>query len=287
MKRSTGIYYFSGTGNTRILAELFQKELRKRKYRVDLYRIEDILNKKKKYQNYDITGIGYPIHAFNAPRIVFDFIKNLPRSDNKKVFLFKCPGDPLLQGGVTSKIRSRLKSKGYTVFHESLIVMPANVMIKFNDRFVKQLYDAAVRKIKTRVKEICRGKTRLQKNSAMARLITGVFSSLESLGSHFGARDFKVNKSCNMCGKCIKDCPTRNIYRKNNKIRFRLQCVLCLRCLYGCPRMAIRPRIFNSLVFKDGYNISKVINNKKIKGDFINRNTRGYFRHYYDYIKTV
>ena len=47
--------------------------------------------------NYDIVGFGYPVHAFNAPRIFFDFINKLPNGNQKRTFVFKSSGDPYMR----------------------------------------------------------------------------------------------------------------------------------------------------------------------------------------------
>ena len=97
--KSIVIFYFSGTGNTKVLANINSKELIKKKCIVETYAIEDVLKNKINVQtnSFDIVGLGYVIHAFNAPRIVFDFIKTLPLFKDKPTFVFKCPGDPRIK----------------------------------------------------------------------------------------------------------------------------------------------------------------------------------------------
>lgn len=280
-----GIYYFSGTGNTKLMAELFCKQFKINKINTDLIPIEDIIRKKRpvNIDKYDLIGFGYPVHAFSAPQIFFDFIYYLPKETKKKTFTFKTSGDPLFHGGATSLIRKKLKKKGYLVFHENLIVMPANIAIKYNDRLIKQLYNVAQRKIKKKVGEIINEKENLQKNNIILRVFTYLFNSMESLGAKYFGKYLKTSEFCTLCGLCIEECPTNNISKVKGKIFFGKNCAFCMRCVYRCPKNAISNRFLNFFIIKEGYNIQNIIDNPSIKGDFITNKTRGYFKHFYTY----
>ena len=61
MCKNIAILYFSGTGNTAIVANLLKDELAAGNA-VELFRIDDILLKRKAFNpaGYDLIGIGYP-----------------------------------------------------------------------------------------------------------------------------------------------------------------------------------------------------------------------------------
>ncbi len=280
------IYFFSGTGNTEIVARLFQKEFKNKGLNTSIIAIEDILNKKNplKIHDHDIVGFGYPIHAFNAPRIFFEFIDALPKVNGKKAFTFKTSGDPMCNGGATAMVRKRLKNKGFRVFHEDLIVMPTNVLMKYDDELMKQLYNAAIRKVKRICDEILREKVKLQKNSIILKTITYLFSKMETMGASYLGKFFSILDSCNLCEKCVRNCPTQNIYREEDDIKFKNKCTFCLRCIYTCPKNSITLLYFNFFLIKGGYNINKAINNPNLKGNYITRKTKGYFKHFYPYL---
>ncbi len=81
------IYTFSGTGNTFLTADYIAGALRKKGAGVNLFKIEDIINNdgNLKLDKASHILIGYPIHAFNSPKIVVDFVKKLPSSNGQKV----------------------------------------------------------------------------------------------------------------------------------------------------------------------------------------------------------
>lgn len=282
-----GIFYFSGTGNTEIVANLLENEFKNRGFEVEIIRIEDILKEKTQVdiEKYDMVGMGYPVHAFNAPRIFFDFIKKLPRAKNKKTFIFKTSGDPMLNAGATVMVRNRLKSKGYDVFYEKLMVMPSNVLVRYCDDLVKQLYLVAANRVKKLVNDVISGKINLQKNGIFLRTFTRVFSGGESLGARFFGKGLEVSEFCILCSKCINNCPTGNIsISEKNKIKFGWNCILCMRCIYNCPQRAISPRFLKFFVLKDWYDINRIINDPELKGNYVSEKTKGYFRSFKRYM---
>lgn len=286
MTKSVGIFYFSGTGNTEIVVNLLAKEFENKGSHTDTVKIEEVLKGEihLEIEKYDIIGLGYPIYALNAPRIVFDFIRALPVGD-RKMFIFKCSGDPFLQGGATTMVRTRLTQKGYHVFYENLIVMPSNVLVQYDDNLKKQLYNTAVEKTARMAEEILAGKVDLQENDIFSRLFTFFFSGLEMMGAPFFGKDLEVLQSCDLCERCVRNCPTSTIFREGDTIRFGWNCIVCMRCIYSCPHMAIQPRLYRWFVLKGGYAIQDTLDDPAIKGDYVSDSTAGYFKRFYDYIQ--
>ena len=80
------IYYFSGTGNTELTVRKWAAEAEKNNIQCDLFRFEEITDMKIDVSGYDKIGIAYPIHAFNAPRIVLKSAKKIVKSKAIKPF---------------------------------------------------------------------------------------------------------------------------------------------------------------------------------------------------------
>ncbi|MHA2039520.1 MAG: EFR1 family ferrodoxin [Promethearchaeota archaeon] len=285
------IYYFSGTGNTELISHLFCIEFEKQGVKTDIIAVEDVLNGKSSItkKNYEFIGFGHPVHAFGAPRIYLEFIKSLPTAEDTPSFYFRTSGDPLCNGGATSMVRKILQRKGYKVFHESLLVMPSNVFIQYNDKLVKQLFNTAKRKISKIVKKVLQNETKLQKNSLILRIISSFFNKAETIGAKYFGRYLYVTDSCDQCNLCINKCPTGNIYEdsETRKIKFAKKCTLCLKCVYLCPKNSIKNKYMNFFIIKNGYNISKVIENPRVKGIYVTETTKGYFKHFYKYLSDV
>ena len=70
---------FSGTGNTHKVCRAIMGEWRASGVECKYVNIEKDCEVRDP-NSFDRMVIGYPVHAFNAPQIVFDFIKRLPVS---------------------------------------------------------------------------------------------------------------------------------------------------------------------------------------------------------------
>jgi ferredoxin/flavodoxin len=281
-----GIFYFSGTGNTKTVTYLLSEQLKNKGCHVDIYAIDEVLKTKNNpsVQSYDIVGFGYPTHAFNAPRIFFEYINTLPAGDQKKTFVFKSAGDPFMNGGSTALVRNALQTKGYDVFYERLFVMPANVLIRYRNPIIKQLYRTAARHAQTMATDLLTGTKRLQNNTIISTALTAGFSGMESIGARFFGKHLTVTHSCNHCGICIRNCPTRNITEHEGRILFDSQCVLCLRCVYSCPVQAIVPRYLKFLIVRPWFDVEKIGTDPRVQETFITQRTKGFFRHFYKYL---
>ena len=80
------LYTFSGTGNTKLCGDYLKKHLEELGATVDHY-VFTVLNLDyPDPNNYDLIGIGYPIHAFNIPEIFVKFLKNFKKA-NENIYL--------------------------------------------------------------------------------------------------------------------------------------------------------------------------------------------------------
>lgn len=285
------IYYFSGTGNTELVSHLFCSEFAKHGVKANMITVEDVLKGKTSIsmKNHDFIGFAHPVHAFGPPKIFIEFIKRLPPGENTPTFYFRTSGDPACNGGATNMVRKVLQRKKYNVFHESLLVMPANVVIQYADELVKQLFTVAKKKISRIVKEVLQNKPNLQKNSTILRFISYLFNKAEALGAKYFGKYLYVTNSCNRCNLCISKCPTDNIYEdaESKKIKFGKKCTFCLRCVYICPNTSIKNKYMSFFIIDNGYNIRKPLENPGVKGIYVTEATRGFFKHFYNYLYNV
>lgn len=280
------IYFFSGTGNTEIIAQLFREEFTKKGCEVSICAIEKT-TKSCTFTNinsYDIIGFGHPVHAFGAPAIFHQFIKRLPLNENKRAFYFKTAGDPIFNGGSNHLVRKNLSSRGYKIFNESLLVMPSNVLIQYNEELVKQLYNTAIKKIVITVDQILSYHTTLQKDNLLVRLFSNLFNKSETIGAKYFGKYLYALNNCSQCQLCIKHCPTNNINYIDGKVEFGKECTFCMRCVYICPEKAIKNKYMNFVIIKNRYNIKNIIDNPLVTGNYISEKTKGYFKHFYKYL---
>jgi ferredoxin len=285
MPSRTALLYFSGTGNTELVVDLLSKSLLKH-CQCESIRIEDILHGKIPFDpdRYDTIGIGYPILGFNAPPIVFDFIKSLPQCNNKDAFVFSTCAGPFYLNDIASYFLKRAcAKKGLRIFYERQFYMPPNIAVRYRDEVIKQLCDIAAVKCAKMAGEIADRIFRVRND----RFIPWLFFWLrwtERISWKTLPLDFHVKRNCTLCGICVANCPKMNIRIQSGKIRFGLKCIACYRCVYRCPQRSIAGWLYNFAILKKGYDIRRIVNDKVIKGDFISGTTKGYYRTFLPYL---
>lgn len=281
--KSAVVYYFSGTGNTEMVANMIKAELSRNEYDVDLIRIEDVLkgNLKIDLKKYDLLGIGCQIIGYGVPIIVHDFIRLLPKEKCKKVFIFRTAGGVApINYNASKPIIRKLAKKGYEVFHERVFSISSNWIVKFDDAIVRQLYDATRKKVAIMCKELLNGKKRILKTSIGLKVLMEIAIPVFSWVLRLSGKDLTINRSCSHCGLCIRNCPAKNIYEKGGKIRFKLSCNSCMRCVYSCPKSAINFRLLTFFPVPGGYNIEKILIQSSDATEIVNRPIPPFFNSY-------
>lgn len=261
------VFYFSGTGNTELVAEMLSLELEKRQYTVKLVRMEDVLKNKLQLEleSYDLVGIGSQVIGFGAPSLAYDFIKLLPHVSGQKAFVFRTAGGvaPINYNASKPMIR-RLTRKGYNVFYERIFSLGSNWIAKFDDEVILGLHEATRKKVSLMCDSLAGGERRSLKTGLIQRVIMECVMFFAPRLLHIVGKDLKANESCSHCGLCVKNCPAGNIIEKNGKINFKMACNCCMRCVYSCPKNAIHFRAFSSFAVPGGYNLKKILSQPKV-----------------------
>ena len=245
---------FSGTGNTQKVVDAYVQAFSEQGNHADVHKIEaaeftfDLLA-------YDALGIAYPVHAFNAPSIVVDFVKKLPVSPQKKpLFIVKTSGEPLSINNVSSLlIRKILKRKHYILQNEYHYVMPYNMIFRHSDAMAYKMWHTASRLVPIDCAEIAAGKQVRLKRIFMGGFLAWIFR-IEHWGGRFNGKKYKVRDTCLHCNKCVRDCPTHNITVKDGKFTFGNKCLMCTRCSFLCPADAIKIGWFEKWKVNGAYN---------------------------------
>jgi ferredoxin/flavodoxin len=259
--KKLGIYYFSGTGNTKITANLVKQSFITLGWNVDLVRIEDV-NKgitKLNIEQYDLIGIGSQVIGYGIPGVVRIFAKGLPAVlDRKKVFIFRTAGGvaPMNYNASKGLIRI-LRRKHYDVCYEQLFSIGSNWIIKFDDVIMKQLYQATKQKITLMCEAINHRERHFYRTGIVLRIKMDIIAALSARIFPFLGKDAIIDNSCRQCGLCTTSCPADNITITKGKIKFRNSCSACLRCVYSCPEQAIHFRLLHFVTIPDGYNVTR------------------------------
>jgi ferredoxin/flavodoxin len=258
--KNIAIYYFSGTGNTLFISEIFKKNFLLKSLKVSLIPIETI-DYSKSQSNFDLLVIAFPVHAFKAPKIVANFVNNLTNTSTQKpvLLLATC-------GGMVSSsfdfLRKILINKGYSVISTFKYNMPDNVSFMFSkdlkeESMVKNLIKNSKEKAENDFNNLYSGKEEIKKTNFFMKLFSNIVF-------YFLNRTFKKNKwvvdynKCVFCSICQENCPTKNIVVKKQKreVKFSDKCIMCTRCYNLCPVNAINYKSEKTKNFKR-YNVFK------------------------------
>lgn len=261
--KNIGLFYFSGTGTTKLVCNIFKENFEGLNEKVTVYCIDEIVkaNEKVSLEQFDLVGIGTPILGFGIPRLVLDFLKKLDQCNELKTFVFfTCAGIGAENSYAPLQIKKVLSKKGFDIVYERFFPVASNWMVKFKDEAVKKLHKVTYKKVSRTIDEIFEGKERYIHTGFVQRIIFPIVTHFSSNFFRIVAKDLYANETCIKCGLCIKKCPTNNIHIKKDKIQFHSRCLSCMRCIYICPRKALNYHIFKFFPLKDGFDIVKTIN---------------------------
>lgn len=140
------------------------------------------------------------------------------------------------------------------MFHERIFSISSNWVSKYDDGISKQLYAATARKVAIMCRKVAHDEKRILKTGIGLKMLIEIAMFIIPRIISLVGKDSRVNEACVHCGLCIKNCPVENIYEKDGKIKFRLSCNSCMRCVYSCPKSAINFRFLTFFLVPGGYN---------------------------------
>lgn len=246
--------YFSGTGGTARVACLIEAALSSNGVSV---RKTELLKNASTEHTEDLLVLLFPVYALLGPKPVDDWVARIPDGGGRPaaVLSVSAGGEISPNTNCRAAIIRLLTEKGYDVHYECMFVMPCNFMIQYDDAIIAMLLRAAPQKTERTVSDILSGTRRRTHPHMTDRLISRI-GLLEKRHSGFFGKRLYATESCSGCGWCAAHCPVGNISMQNGKPQFGEECVICLRCVYGCPKKAIVPGACPRFVLKNGYDIA-------------------------------
>lgn len=225
------IIYFSGTGNSRYVAE---KLLNAGEKLVDAAKEEFTVCDESR------LGVVFPCYCGDMPPKLIEFMKK--SVINKPDYAFAVCTCGASAGRSFSSLKYLLCSKGATLdFAESLVMPDSCVLYAFPRRVVKKLLDSAderIGRIKAKIDGAERKETKAKKPLGFrAKAVWFMF------GRIVGVYKKHADENCVGCGECLKVCKAGNIKIENGKAVFGEKaesCYQCFACINVCPKCAVR-----------------------------------------------
>ncbi|MDR1821535.1 MAG: EFR1 family ferrodoxin [Oscillospiraceae bacterium] len=209
--------YFSGTGNTRHLAELLAKKLGCPAVSIEAQDAAEQIART------DSLIFAFPIYMTNMPGIVRDYINgNAEFWKGKRVFILAACA--MVSGAAVANAAALFRWHGAEILGGETVKMPDNIG---DVRLITTLLPK-----RRNPKVLSRADKKI---SALAELIErgayprhGLSAKAHPQAEKPGNPGPKIDKAkCDGCGICKKNCPSPQ------------KCTLCYRCFNLCPQQAI------------------------------------------------
>ncbi|MCL2137684.1 MAG: EFR1 family ferrodoxin [Coriobacteriia bacterium] len=241
--------YFSGTGNTRYIAELFSQKMA-----VSCYSIEDKVSFPLLIESHDTIVFSYPIYGSRVPLIMRRFVTtHLSMLKGKRTVVLVTQ---MAFSGDGARALCDLFPAGHIqVVYAEHFKMPNNICnIPFfqqtSDKGISDCLSSAERKMDIVCRDLKAGIVKKRGFSAGSRLLGKIQgipwqkdsrSSLAVEGSleYRALQSIKISSDCNLCGICVDDCPMQNLLIENGAVGHLGNCTICYRCINNCPQKAI------------------------------------------------
>ena len=248
------IFYFSGTGNSRWVANALGIALGEPVVSI----AEELKTGKKEFvcplREDEKVLCVYPVHSWGpaVPGSRFVCGLKLTGYDKQPVYSISTCGD---ECGYTDDImRKVMKKKGLILTDSYSVIMPNNYILlpgfDVDSKEVEQekLKDAPSA-VDTIVAAIREGKNvNLYKKGSLPGLksywIYPLFTNFA-----IGKNSFRVTDDCISCGLCERVCPTGTITLTGGRPVWSDTCVQCVACIHRCPVRAIE---YGKITLKKG-----------------------------------
>lgn len=212
---------------------------------------------------YQLVGIGYPVHAFNAPEIVERFARELKPSVHQDLFIFHTGGEGLHFNDTSSVRIRRILRKDFTILSERHYVMPYNMIFRHSDAMVKHMVTYMRKLVPLHVSSILAKRKEGMRLMPFSRIVSSVLR-IEWLYAKLQGPTMRVGDSCTGCGLCARRCPMGNITMANGRPVFGRNCSLCVRCSFSCPVDAISIGLLNGWRVNGPYEVDRVMADQTI-----------------------
>jgi len=240
--------YFSGTGSTRHIAELFSQKMD-----AACLSIEDDADFRAAIKEHDTIAFCYPIYGSRVPRIMREFVAE--RMDDiigKKIVILITQF--LFSGDGARVFTDMFQAGTINVIYAEHFNMPSNMCNFLSRQPSKKRMQRYLDKAEAKMTRVCQN----IKNGVVIRRGFSRFSQIlgniqgriwqgdskkdcapKSALEQKAKSDVKIDEDCTLCNLCALICPMKNLEIFQSKIKQNGNCAACYRCVNQCPRKAI------------------------------------------------
>jgi len=233
------MFYFSGTGNSKYIAELFCHNMNAK-----CHSIEEKIDFNQLIVSDEIIGFCYPSYGSRVPRIMREFaIKHIESLKNKKIIIF-CT-QLIFSGDGARAFLDIFPRDFFKVIYAEHFFMPNNVCNYFllpltNERKIKRYIKKAERKMQSVCHNITNGIIKKRGFNIISRILGLPQGLCMPIIEKKSLNTVMIDDNCVQCCLCVSNCPMKNLEYQDEKIIQKSNCTICYRCINRCPQKAIR-----------------------------------------------
>lgn len=238
------IFYFTGTGNSKWIAELLSTKLEE-----EMVSINDLLKSKLTSYEFNVKPnerivLVFPVYSWGLPTPIKIFIDRLTliNVNDKGLYAVATCGD---NAGLTNlMLKKKLEEKNLRLNSCHTVQMPnCYIVIPGFDVDSKEVEEDKIAHAEARVDLIVKAILENRQDDTLYRKgkIAWLKSKMiyPSFIKYTHKTKFYATEACNHCGLCAKLCPMNNITIKDGVPAWSEKCVQCLACINRCPQRAI------------------------------------------------
>ena len=231
------IVYYTGTGNSRYVAQRFAAALG-----------DDLITANEYIKNDTPADLHSdrpwvfisPTYGWQIPRIFADFLRRGRFTGSRKAYFVMTCGSEI--GNANKYNRDLCAEKAISCMDTAQIVMPENYIAMFS----APQADEARQIVAKAEPDIDRAIAAIQANQPFAPTRNNLYDRFMSgpvnpifYKFFVKANAFTASSACIGCGQCVKRCPMNNVTLKDGKPSWGKNCTHCMACICYCPKEAI------------------------------------------------
>lgn len=233
------IFWFSGCGNTAIVASRLAALLGEPMQRIDI----------NAPQEYDVSVHrriiwAFPVYSWGLPPAVISFMRKtvIKGAERLPHFMVATCGDDA--GYTDRRWAAEMKRREWRPSAAHTVIMP-NTYVALPGFNIDAL-EVANRKLSDASEKVKTIAHAIKCNSKITDVVRGKFPWIKSyilypLFMRFlmSPKPFHAENICTGCGTCSRSCPMGNITMINGRPQWSDRCTMCLSCYHRCPVHAV------------------------------------------------
>ncbi len=231
------IIYFTGTGNSKYIANIFENQL------------EDCAvnaaNLIKSGSNPCFSSekpyiFISPVYAWRMPRIFENWIQKCKFQGNKQAYFVLTCGDSI--GAADNYVKKFAEKTDFEYMGTAEVMMPENYIVMFsspNEEQSKAIISGAAEYTVSLSRQILSKKPFERRHNTLGGHLCSDIVTPFFYKFYIGAKKFYSTDFCISCGKCADNCMLNNIQLMYGKPIWGKNCTHCMACISKCPTGAI------------------------------------------------